>query len=117
MENIKLEGTFKILDYRLSHQLLLIRASHRSDDILSNTDLLFENVFYVEVAESFKNPIIEKANQEEIEYVRQKSNYNISLQRSNVFVLKCGKFKYYIGGRKLKVSKNILPPLESSIRT
>jgi len=115
MENMKLKGTFKILDYSISHQLLLIRASHRVDDTLFNTDLLFENVFFLELAESFKDPIIQKAKEHEVEYVRKKCDYNISLQHSNVFVIKCGEFKYYIGGRKFKVSENTLLPLESSI--
>ena len=117
MKALNFKGSFKILDYRMSHKLLLLRASKRKGDTLSNIDILFRGVFYLEIPERLEDIVIRKAIQEEVDYVCNRCYYNVFLQYSEIFVLECANSKYFIGAGDFQVSENQLPPLESSIKT
>ena len=49
MDTVKLEGFFTLMDFSLTHKLLLIRKTEAINEAAYNTDLVFTATFYIEI--------------------------------------------------------------------
>ncbi|WP_338870937.1 hypothetical protein WBJ53_24070 [Spirosoma sp. SC4-14] len=114
---MKLSGFFKLTDYSLTHNILLLRSSSIVDDSVENTDIFFSSTFYIETVSYFQDVEIRNGTQEECDYILKKCDPEFveALSSEEVFVLTSNNTNYYIGARKMEILKNNLDPSETSI--
>ncbi|TAJ12151.1 hypothetical protein DMA11_13920 [Marinilabiliaceae bacterium JC017] len=105
---------FNILDYRLSHKLLIIRASFLENNELVNIDILFKGVFYIETSTNMDGILIVEGN--EADYKRVQKKYGDISNSEKVFKLKSKMGDYLIGALSYEINKNKLPPLKSPFK-
>lgn len=114
---MKFTGLFDLIDFSLTHRVLLLRTTEVVDMKPENTDLLFSSTFYVELPTYFENLEILETTQEDCTYVQGRCiNENIPrVDLDEVYVLYVNQNKYYIGARRLQVVKNNYESGETSI--
>ena len=115
MDKFEMSGFFEILDYRLSHRLLLIRSTNIVNETPVNTDIIFVEVYFLEVPTCFENISIELANEAEYNYVQSKHCFPVVQQYDKVFKIKTNNKEYFIGCWEYRIETNNLLPLETSI--
>ena len=119
MNKISLEGPFRIVDYSISHSVILLRKTEIIDVTPHNTDLLLGGVFYLEIPAWLEDITVEHGTEADWTYVRTRCWEETKVVdfygRENIFVFKCGDKKYFIGANSLKVFENTYDPLETSI--
>lgn len=114
---MKFTGLFDLIDFSLTHRVLLLRTTEIVDMKPENTDLLFSSTFYIELPTYFENLEILETTQEDCTYVQSRCiSENIPLvDLDEVYVLYVNKTKYYIGARRLQVINNKYESGETSI--
>jgi hypothetical protein len=107
-----LNGQFHVMDYSLSHKILLLRAT---DDVgLLNQDVFFISTIYMEIPTIINNMEIYTGSKEDIKHVAIRCGER-SIKGYSVFVIISGNSKYYICAMRLEIKENNLDPLETSI--
>jgi hypothetical protein len=111
------EGFFNIIDYSLTHNILLLRTYQIVEESIINTDLKFKSVFYIEIPSYFDGLYVENGTPEDCEYVLNRCDpeFVSTLKSEHVFVLITNRKKYFIGARLLVVENNNLGIGETSI--
>ncbi len=109
---IKLSQTFTFLDYQISHSEILLR----SEQGITNCDVIISGVTYMELSMCFRNLRLRHSNQEEINYLEEKTK---PLKSMMCYTLEHDEGKAYVVGGFLKVYKtnfgfgiSALPSLE-----
>ena len=113
MEKIELKGFFAMTDYSLTHHIVLIRSTVVVNGEPRNTDVLFSGTFYIELATMLEDLMVEQGNEDDLNYVKMRSNGQAVLGK--VFVIHSVGVKYYIGARQMEILENSLDVLETSI--
>ncbi len=111
----KYEGTFRILDYSISHKLLLLRSTEIENEEVFNKDILFISVFYIEIKETLEGIILREGDIKDFKYVEKKYGNQLT-QLNKVFILESQGCRYYIGASAYRPSENNLLPSKSSIK-
>lgn len=114
-EPLSLKGHFRIFDYFVSHSQLLLRCSETDDQRCINTDILFEGVEYIELPTFFEDPTLSLGNKDDLEAAAKRSSQPFVPELQQVFVVQAQQQRYLVVAVSLEVSRNELPPLESSI--
>lgn len=110
------KGIFTVMDYALSHKILLIRNTIIKDQAAYNTDIGFMAVYYLEIITTFDDLIIRKGEAEDVDRVIKRCGKDASsVTTENVFVLESGGEKYYVGAYQVDIYNNTYDPLETSI--
>jgi hypothetical protein len=104
--------TFKLWDYNVSHNQLLIR-SPKNEDINSNIDLKFVGVSYLNIPTlfegcSFVKPIPDEINK--IAYIL-KGKFNLD----NIFVISTSEERYIVVAKSCHFSENNLDIFETTL--
>jgi hypothetical protein len=118
MENLTLPGVFELLDYSLSHSILLYRKMEWIDDAHFNTDIFFSSTYYIEAPTKLYNLTIKQGSKKDCDYISDKigkSHYVIPISPESVYVIISRRKKYYIGAILLTVTKNNYKEGETSI--
>jgi len=116
MEKKQFLGEFSLLDYNISHKVLLFRKSSNTEEN-QNIDLVFEGTFYLEVPTKLKNIIVYQADEETTNKVIKRYGGMFYPEYSQViFVIESGTALYYIGCIRLLITENSLNLLTSSIK-
>ena len=110
------EGFFKLIDYNVSHKLLLIRNTEIEKNEINNCDILFIGVYYLDIPENFESISINEANESDYNIIEEKCHFKVYRAHQKLFRIESSGKKYYIGCTNYKVEKNNLNPLESSIK-
>jgi hypothetical protein len=106
-----------VMDFSLTHRILLLRMTEIVGITHQNTDLLFESTFYVELPVNLYGATLSLGIDEDVAYVRSRCDEEISvwIEPREVFVLTAFDRKYYIGAGRLQVLHNTYLGGETSI--
>lgn len=115
MEKKIFNGEFKVLDYSISHRILLIRFSEIKDGECFNTDIAFVSTYYVELPTVLSNIEIYEGELSDYSYVLERCNIENEVGFRKVYVLISENSKYYIGAGNYQIQQNSLLPLETSL--
>ncbi len=116
MDKITFSGTFNMLDYIISHKVLLFRSLHLNENN-KNIDIIFEGVFYLELPTRIHGFQIYEADVNTFTEISNKHNEIIRPEfGKKIFSIQSDNKQYYIGCVRVMVKENTLDPLESSIR-
>lgn len=110
-----LKGMYNVLDFRLSHKLLLIRKSDIVKGKAINNDILFQTVFYIEMPTRFEDMTLILGTSEDEKYLKDKLGSALSLNFQKVYVIQNDVTKYYVVASDVQLTENELPPLESGL--
>jgi hypothetical protein len=108
---------FSLLDYSISHGILLIRSTEIKKTHHINTDICFSATFYIEFPTELKGLTIELGTAKDCEYLKNvlpKSNTDPMHVGSVYIIISEGK-RYFIGARAISITQNSYHPLETSI--
>lgn len=103
---------FKLWDYNVSHNQLLIR-SPRTSTLLENIDVVFWGVEYASLSSSFETIGIRIASENDRECIAR--SIGGSLSGANVFFLHESDDRFFIISSGFKVLKNYLEIFDSSL--
>jgi hypothetical protein len=109
-----LTRSFRLWDFRVSHDQLLLR-SPKTKDIATNSDIAFVGVEYVELPTLLNDAALDEAGDDDIR--RAELALGKTVPRSRVFVLKCGERRYLVVAAAMKSFENDLDLFESSLET
>jgi hypothetical protein len=116
MEKKQFKGEFNVLDYNISHKVLLLRR-HDLSLPMENLDLIFESVFYMEIITRLNDIIIYQADIKTTDELQKRFSRIFYPQFGQVFyILESEGGKFIIGCGRYLVKENSLDYLESSIR-
>lgn len=116
MDKITLRGFFTVLDFSITHKMLLIRNTEVVKDISLNTDICFISTFYMDIPTIFTDIVIEQGTYKDCTYILNRCDPEyISVTPKDVFILYSQGKKYYVGARKLEITTNNLDPNETSL--
>ena len=116
MEKKYLIGDYNLLDYNISHKVLLFRNKIDSESN-QNVDLIFEAVFYLEVPTRLRNIVLFQADENTINVLLNKFNEKFYPEfGQTVFVIESENKQYFIGCNRYLIQENALDHLTSSIR-
>jgi len=110
IKEFKSEETFAIRNYEVGHSQLLLRNWSDEEKI----DLLFTEVFYIELPLNLKGIIISPATQEEIYRVESRVFHPLRENRK-VYVIASSGERYFVGAVGLDVSQYIYQPVGNAI--
>ncbi|KOY86812.1 hypothetical protein AD998_12265 [bacterium 336/3] len=123
MEKIELKGFFTLIDFSVTHKLLLLRKSDFNFDKVEplNTDIIFAGVAYLELDTIFEDITISKlGDKHDIEYFRQRScieTYDDDFViHENIFVLESQGKKFYIVARDVIIENNNYDSAKTSLK-
>ena len=104
--------TFKLWDYNVSHNQLLIR-SPKNEDINSNIDLKFVGVSYLNIPTLFEGCSFVEPSPDEIDEITYvlKGKFNID----NIFVIFTSKKRYIVVAKSCQFSENNLDIFETTL--
>jgi len=118
MEITTIKGKFRIIDFSISHKILLLRTSIISEIngeiIVNNTDIFFAPTDYMELPTYFTDIKLYLGEELDWEYIQNKIPDLIS-PFHKLFVIMTNDVKYYVLAGRVQVMENNLPPLETSI--
>ena len=111
------KGFFTVMDFSLTHKMLLIRKTDIVDEEPYNTDIAFIGVFYMDITTIYYDLTITQGTDEEAEKISHKCNKEFigDISGEDIFVLESEGRKYYIGAAKMDIMNNTYSPLETSI--
>lgn len=114
---MKIEGHFNIIDYSLTHNILLLKTTQVVNSKPINTDLLFSSTYYLEIPAYFTDIEIIESTDADRDYVlsRCRSDFVSTLDKKDVFVFRTNQQTYYVGARRLEIYTNSDSPGETSI--
>lgn len=117
MESMYFPDMLYVMDFSLTHRILLLRMTEIVGITHQNTDLLFESTFYVELPVNLYGATLSLGIDEDVAYVRSRCDEEISvwIEPREVFVLTAFDRKYYIGAGRLQVLHNTYLGGETSI--
>lgn len=117
MKEMYFPNELHLLDYSLSHSILLLRTTEVLEGGHKNTDLLFGSTFYVELPIRLYQATLFQGTIKDFDYVRSRCNEETArfIELSEVFVITAFGRRYYIGARQVQVFANTYDPLETSI--
>jgi len=108
-----MERRFRVWDYNVSHDQMLIRSPHGADDPM-NLDIRFRGVEYVDLASTMEGISLEQPTDRDYEAVAERMG--MSVQHPNkLFVLVTGGIRYYVVAAHMSVQENLLDYMESSL--
>lgn len=107
------EKIFRLFDYYISHQHMLLRSSAGSGDG-ENLDLIFGAVQYVEMLSILHGVRITRPTREEAASVEARSGADTN-GGVLVYALDSGGRRFYVVASTLWIHKNTLPSLKSSL--
>lgn len=106
-----------MLDYNISHKVLLFRKNDSYQFSQPNVDLIFESVFYMELPTSLENICIYEASNTLVQEVELKFGQTIYQHLGyKVYVIECNQNAYYVGCSRYILKENRLPYTQSSIK-
>jgi len=118
MEITTIKGKFRIIDFSISHKILLLRTSTISEIngeiIVNNTDIFFAPTAYMELPTYFTDIKLYLGEELDWEYIQNKIPDLIS-PFHKLFVIMTNDVKYYVLASRVEIQTNNLPPLETSI--
>ncbi|MBK6828713.1 MAG: hypothetical protein IPG86_18515 [Chitinophagaceae bacterium] len=116
MEKKYFKGSFKFLDYSISHKVLLLRNNDHVEST-KNVDLVFESVFYLEIPTTVKDFYLYTANEEMSKIFIEKYGGDYYPQFNQAFyILESNNRKYCIGCGRVLIEENEFDDLKSSIK-
>lgn len=107
------ERVFSLFDYYISHQHMLLRSSAGSGGG-ENLDLIFGAVQYVELPSTLHGVRITRPSREEAAGVEARSGADTN-GGALVYALDSGGRRFYVVASTLRIHKNTLPSLKSSL--
>ena len=116
MERKRFIEEFNLLDYNISHKVLLYRGQIKKE-IKQNIDLIFEGVFYIEVPTRLHGLILYEADEILKEEILKKISEKFYPELGQTFfVIESDNKRYIIGCNRFLIQENSLIYLESSIK-
>lgn len=112
MVGLRIERTFRIWDYRVSHDQLLLRSPARGDAD-RNVDIVFVGVEYLNLPSRLEGVTLITA--EPVEIARAETAVGRQLDPQQVFVLSSGGHRYMVVAVAMNVLENELDLFESSL--
>ncbi|MGD1843500.1 MAG: hypothetical protein ACFB0B_21805 [Thermonemataceae bacterium] len=111
------KGFFKVMDFSLTHKMLLIRKTDIVDKKPYNTDIGFIGVFYMDITTIYYDLTITQGTDEDAEKISHKCNKEFigDISGKDIFVLESEGRRYYIGAAKMEIHNNNYYPLETSL--
>lgn len=101
---MKIEGTFNLESYSISHKLLLFKHSlhFEKKEILN---IHFDSIFFLQIPDSLYDPIIYEGGKEDQKYIdNQMKGTNNIWSMSKVYVIESDENTYYIGAGRMRIS-------------
>jgi len=113
IKEFKSEEMFRIRNYQVGHSQLLLRGDVGDSEII---DLLFTEVFYIELPQYLNGLVISPATQEETNKIKSKV-FNPYQYRQNYKVYAIASYgeRYFIGAIILWISRYIYQPVGTAI--
>jgi hypothetical protein len=108
----KLNRMFRVWDFRVSHDQLLIRSA-KSASSPKNLDVAFVGVEYMELPTKIRD--MEIADATEADVGRAQQALTRPVNRDELHVLSSGGRRYVVVAAAMKVSENELDFMESSL--
>ena len=104
-----------MLDYSISHKILLLRNNDSYESQGPNTDLTFESVYFMDMPTSMEDIVLYEGDDEVFKQIEAKCVREIFRQYETVFVLESQGKKYYVGCWRYQIKQNNLNPLTSGL--
>lgn len=109
---MKSERTFKLWEYSVSHQQLLLR-SPKNDKYSTNIDVVFMGVSYCEIETNISGLVLRNGTVDESKDMSLLLKKNIEML--DLFVLESGNKKYHIVAAAMKTDENRMDIFDSAL--
>ena len=111
------KGYFQVMDFSLTHKMLLIRKTDIVDEEPYNTDISFAGVFYIEITTVYDDLHISFGNEEDVKDISSRcdEDYIGDISTTNIFILESNGKRYRVGAAQMDIQNNTLYPPETSL--
>ena len=116
MEAIKLEGTYNVFGFRLSHRVLTLRRTFIVDEQYFNNDIIFVAVQHINVAIDMNNILIRLATQEEQIDIVSKGYFDVQYANFlKIYMIESNdeglKRDYFVVAAMIQIKETYLAPI------